>query len=234
MLAVISVLVFIPVAGLQAQLFTGFSAGYQHSDFHDRADVHYSATYDSDPGYRIALTFREKWGRMFSLGFMLEYSYRAFSIEAVYGGLGSYSRLDAQVQMGSLSFSILPEFTVGDKPRFYINAGLGYGGIIHSYMKGTGGSWSMGVGKTYDLDGTAKGYFGGEEVTLQSGMGVELPVSKRFAVTAEGRFSMGLSDISQGGFGSYAEFLHSLNYSVSAGLVYKIGDTGVIRPAFSH
>lgn len=118
--------------------------------------------------------------------------------------------------------SCLPEFSVGKKTRFYINAGPYIGGMAYSNASGRGYNSPTHSGDRWIIEGSASKYFRGGDVGLKSCMGLEIPVSATFAFQMEGQFSIGFWKIAHGNLGSYGGLINTMDVSCSLGLIYKL------------
>ncbi len=209
---------------LTGQSLIGAYGGFNSSSFFDRSSTpHYSANYDSKNTYLIGFHLKERKDKLLNITFGIEYQCRNVKIDASYGGLGFWIKRDLNVDIHSLNLRILPEIRIGKKYGAFVNIGPYFGFIIDSQISGIGSSGDIiGNNDSWTESGNAKDDFNGLDFGFSSTLGLEIPITTKLILITDINYGIGLSNISRGSLGSYAEFMNSKNLYITGGLVYKI------------
>ena len=220
----ISLLILMISNLINGQSLIGIYGGLNSSVFFDKSSTpHYSANYETKNTYLIGLQLKERKNNLLNLTVGFDYLYRNTKIKAHYGGLGSWINRDLDVDIYSLNLRILPEIKIGKRFGFYFNIGPYFGFIIKSQKTGSGSSGDvLGNHASWIESGSAKDVFNGLDFGISSSLGLEIPLTNKFFFLSDINYGIGLSKISRGSLGSYAENINSRNFYITISVVYKI------------
>jgi hypothetical protein len=199
----------------------GIQAGYGFPSFlPDNSgpnEINYSAVHDN---FIISIGARERSKKTFNLGMDLTYTNQSFKVDASTGGLGVSQTQKLAINYGNLSLDILPQFVFGKEIKIFVYPGFFFGTTIHSYCRGTTGSWTI-TGKTTSdtIKGSGSSYLSSMDFGLLFGIGLDWPISGgKFVFEADNKdyfYVFGGPSIGSAGTGYF-------HCTFNVGVFYKI------------
>lgn len=231
------ILLFISANSAQAQtnrLNIGLELGGNLSFFRDKTNYgqwQYSAT--SNVGYTAGLAFQINLSSHLSLQTGVIYDQKKYSFKNTYFHSDPYTIETATRKTANkfeyITLPLLVRATFGEKVHFFVNAGAFVSVLTSQYTsfesesssQHTGGSYntSQEKGTFSDLDDYKRLDYG-----LVGGIGIGIPIKKRWYLTAELRDNLGFCDIRLDKTGFFNESsLKTNSMGLIVGISYKLG-----------
>ena len=209
---------------LNGQSIIGLTGGYNNSVFFDKSETpHYSGEYDSHPTYCITAFLKQRNHKNVNVGSEISFVNKVLDLKASYGGLGSQVVRKDHFKLNYLYVSIFPELSIGKSFMLNFSVGPAFGFLVNSDISGSSYSYDiLGNHDSWTDEGSANSDFNSFEVRLFASIGLEVPIKNKFKMTINNSYSKGISNIADGGLGSYAEFLSTKDITLTLGVIYKL------------
>lgn len=166
----------------------------------------------------VSFEAKQSTNHLVNLAISLDYVNQSFSVLSFWGGPGTTYKADGDFSMGSLYFEFKPQFTFGEKIRYYFYPGFIFGTVLHSHVDGNLKTSTMDTtGVINEMSQNKSSYFPSINFGFCLGMGMDIPLSPKLILTVENN-----NNILFGGpsWGSNKSTL--LNLNILCGLYYKL------------
>lgn len=221
------------LSSLSGQTYLGLSAGYQITyPVGGSSSPHLNSEIDYENSFFASFDYREIHSKSFAMKASILYVQQNAEFHLSSGGLGGNITTDATVNYGYLDFCFFPEFSFGNKARFYLDFGPYLGVLLYSDLTGTAEWWKMGAPPntgSRELSGSAKDYLNNLTIGFQLGIGFRYMISEKVTIHAGVNERISTIDIDTGGDG---KFLTNLIFA--AGVDFKISDKTRPRMNWAH
>lgn len=215
-----------------SQSLVGVTGGYTKSFFRcNERNYDASATFSQVKNdYTFGIFYKERRQQQYNLVMDLNFLHRNTyaSVHSASGHGGGWSS-NTKWDIYSIGFKIAPEFSIGNRFHFYLNAGPYISNIFHLLAYGNGGSWQYSdnwmtiTTSNWKVDGKSKDFLYGLELAISSQCGIEFPISKKIKLHAEANYILGLA--SSSGAKLYSAFIKCNTLFVSGGISISINNT---------
>jgi hypothetical protein len=217
---ILFVFLFLIIASISyGQTYLGLTTGYvittPHASFSSSLHISGNLTYQNS--FFISFDYREQHRERSSLGASVLYTFQNTDYYVRSGGHMGGSTTDGSFSYGYLDFHFYPEFSYGEKVKFYFNFGPYFGFLLHSNSSGTQ-SWiqySLDTippkEGTKELDGRANEYVNFLTLGLEIGIGVRYALNDKINLHADFSNRIGSMDLSTDG---YAKFLTNIFFAI--------------------
>ena len=131
--------------------------------------------------------------------------------------------------LGYLSFSLLPQISIGKNRIFFFNIGPYISILINSSMKGYStfgyNNYSGGTEDWNWLSGSASQFFNRLDFGVTSNIGFNIRIFKNLFLVPNLKYKYGLSDIGDGYFKKYNIQMFNRDISFTLGIKFRLGKT---------
>jgi hypothetical protein len=217
---IISLVILTQAAYCQNQL--GIKIGYNWFTIHQSDTYYHPSNFKFDRNsVPIAIFFCQR-NHLINCYFEIEYLNKSYSVNEYWGGLGAGGYADYKINSSYLNAIIAPQFVFGRKIKAIVFPGLYVGTPVYSEINGTLYEFSLEqYSRQESLTGSAKGCIPGIDFGALAGVGIDIPVSKKFIITIQDVFSISLIPFnSQWGDDTY-RFMQN---KIEVGLAYQFSD----------
>lgn len=220
-----------------AQSLIGLTGGYTKSFFRcNHRDYAANGIFSQVKNdFTFGIFYKERKEQHFNLIMDLNFLHRNTYADLIgnYGHGGGWNS-QASWNLYSLGFKVAPEFSIGNRFRFYISTGPYLSYIFKSLAYGHGGDWhisgnwmtgdSLTINNTnWEVNGASTDFLYGPELAISSQSGFEFPISKKIKLHADANYILGLA--TSAGAKLYSASVKCNTFFVSAGISFSLNNT---------
>ncbi len=206
----------------KSQAVVGISGGLYTTDYYCSSNTpHFSGTFESLPGYCLAMTLNGREKPHSHIGFEAAFVRKHLNADVQYGGLGATIYRDVAYDLNYLYLSAFPDWTIGNKLKLSLSAGPQLGVLVYSRQDGNSSVFGGGIDTSWVDTGSASDDIAPVDFRLFLKIGLEFPEYKKFHVFVEGMTGIGLSRAWKHGLESGSR-MNSFDKSIRIGLKYRL------------
>ena len=180
-------------AGSYAQIQVGIKSGVNWLKFWQSDSEYHPTLFGPKPGSMpVAIYLCQRSNHLVNVSFEAEYLNRNYTMNEIWGGLGSPGENHLNMDVSYLIFTFEPQLVFGKKIKLLVYPGICLGIPLTSKMTGSKYEKSGETETNEAWSGSAKGYISDFELGAVAGAGIDVQVFKALHVTANYTFSISI------------------------------------------